>query len=214
MSWQVLRLHRGKVEEPFAHTCLTLLTNTRFEPSHAAHPQCCATEPLPLALPGQEPHSQGNSLLLVWPHLPAQSQHCSNIHGRRRVQGVPDRDISEDIPADPLCKGPLLQLHWFCSCKSVSCKQTFARSTCTVHSVCCIQESVILCLQPARNTSTKTPLPEITPRHSANGSGLHWSSWHSSGTEAGAACEETTLQLHFIQADTHHLQPLQVTLFL
>lgn len=112
------------------------------------------------------------------------------------------------------CKGPLLQLHWFCSCKSVSCKQTFARYTCTVHSVCCIQESVILCLQPARNTSTKTPLPEITPRHSANGSGLHWSSWHSSGTEAGAACEETTLQLHFIQADTHHLQPLQVTLFL
>lgn len=89
---------------------------------------------------------------------------------------------------------------------NLSCKQT----------ICSLYLHCPQCLlhpgehHPLPTTSQKHVYQntEIHTRHSANGSGLHWSSWHSSGTKAGAAGEETTLQLHFIQADTHHLHAL------
>lgn len=130
----------------------------------------------------------------------------------RSVPGVPGRDISEDTPADHArslqgsLQAPLLQLHYFCSCKSASYKQKhlFIPPALSIVFVASTTTSFFTYNQPETH-----PPKHTSPRNTHRGSmPVPWlravfeflqRHAHSSGTKVGAACEKTTLQLRFTQ---------------
>lgn len=227
MSWQVLRLHRGKVEEPFTHTCLPLMANTGFGPSRAAHPHvlCHKTAaPFP-ALQGHEPSFIGQLYCWhVWSPSVATPVWPPWIHGTRSMAGRSVQGVQTGTSFRTL----LLTMHTLCKglCRLPSCHFiVFVHVNLYPISKPFVIPALSIVFVASRTASSFTsnqpdpgPPKHISPRNTRTGTmPMPWlraaseflqCPAHSSGTEAGAACEETSLQLHFTWADTHHLHTL------
>lgn len=156
------------MEEPFTHTCLPLMANTAFEPSRAAHPhmlchRTAAPEPCS-ARTGALTHRAAALLACVVTCL-ASMVPWNKIQGS--VQGVQTGTSLRTLLLTmlTLCKALcrlLLQLHYFFHVNLYPISKPFVHDTCTMHSVCCIQDSIILLLQPARTSPPKHTSPRNT----------------------------------------------------